>query len=145
MNQLRFSVGLNGTQARPVADLPSAGTATDLSLRELNEALSPLVALAVILRPLVQPLLDRMQTVLYENPTELDVEDALITLDQIAAMVHRSKRTLQRCLTKMPDPRIPGGGGRPSMWAWSEVRPWLQEFYRTDLPERFPGRQMTRG
>jgi hypothetical protein len=66
--------------------------------------------------------------------------EALITLDQAAAVVHRSKRTLQRYLTKMPDPRVPGGGGRPSLWAWSELRLWLQKTFLIDLPEEFPGR-----
>jgi predicted DNA-binding transcriptional regulator AlpA len=65
--------------------------------------------------------------------------DPLVNLDQIAAMVYLSKRTLQKYVKEMPVPRRKGRGGRESLWAWSEVRPWLAK--RFDMPkiaEHFP-------
>jgi hypothetical protein len=64
--------------------------------------------------------------------------ECLVTLQQAAAMVHRSKRTLEKYKDKMPAPRVQGGGGKPDEWLWSELRPWLQEEFGRQLPERFP-------
>ena len=45
-----------------------------------------------------------------------DEQADLVTLDQAAAMVHRSKRTLERHKTKgtLPDPAVQGGAGGPT-------------------------------
>jgi hypothetical protein len=67
--------------------------------------------------------------------------EGLVTLQQAAAMVSRSKRTLEKHKGEMPLPRVDGGGGRPDEWAWSELRPWLEEKFRRTLPERFPADQ----
>jgi hypothetical protein len=67
-----------------------------------------------------------------------DSADCYVTLQQAAAMVNRSKRTLEKLKAKMPMPRIPGGGGKADEWAWSELRPWLQEKFERPLPETFP-------
>ncbi len=64
--------------------------------------------------------------------------DNYITLDQAAAVVGRSKRTLERYLENMPTPDVEGGGGKPHEWKWSTLRPWLMENFDRDLPERFP-------
>jgi len=64
--------------------------------------------------------------------------DDLVNLDEAAAMVHRSKRTLERQLSKMPAPHVQGGGGKPSLWKWAELRPWLEKEFVPDLPKRFP-------
>ena len=64
--------------------------------------------------------------------------EMLVTLAQAAAMVNRTKRTLQRHVGKMPPPRVEGGGGRPAEWAWSEIRPWLEKEYCRKMPEVFP-------
>jgi hypothetical protein len=63
----------------------------------------------------------------------------LVTLDQAAGIVHRSKKTLEKHLKNMPLPYIQGGGGKPSLWKWHEIRPWLEKEYVPDLPKRFPG------
>jgi hypothetical protein len=65
----------------------------------------------------------------------------LVTLDQAAAAVHRQKRTLERRKTegKLPAPMVDGGGGKPDLWDWSTLRPWLEKEYGIDLPKRFPG------
>ena len=62
-----------------------------------------------------------------------------VTLSQCAAMVHRSKRTLEKHRDQMPAPFRVGGGGRSSVWLWSEVRVWLQTYYGRVLPEVYPG------
>jgi hypothetical protein len=64
--------------------------------------------------------------------------DDLVRLDEAAAIVHRSKKTLQRRLRDMPAPYVRGGGGKPSLWKWCDLRPWLEREYIPDLPKRFP-------
>lgn len=65
-----------------------------------------------------------------------------VTLDQIAASVCRSKRTLEnyakRKTNPLPDPDIQGGGGKPNEWQWQRIRPWLETEFRRTLPEVFP-------
>jgi hypothetical protein len=65
-----------------------------------------------------------------------------VTLDQIAAYVKYSKRTLERAKSRkknpLPLPAIDGGGGKRDEWLWHEVRPWLEQEYGKRLPERFP-------
>jgi hypothetical protein len=65
-----------------------------------------------------------------------------VTLDQVAAIVNRSKRTLERLKTRrvnsLPSPDVEGGGGRPDEWLWSRIRPWLIQEYGKQLPEHFP-------
>jgi hypothetical protein len=65
-----------------------------------------------------------------------------VTLDQMAAAVSRSKRTLEkrkrRKRNPLPPPEIEGGGGKPDEWRWETVRPWLAEEFGRPLPERFP-------
>jgi hypothetical protein len=67
-----------------------------------------------------------------------------LTLDQAAALVHRSKRTLERYKTRgeLPPPSVEGGGGRFDLWDWPIMRPWLIETFNTELPERFPARRL---
>jgi hypothetical protein len=69
--------------------------------------------------------------------------DQYVTLDQAAAMVHRSKRTLERYKSRksdpLPDPDISGGGGRADEWKWSTMRPWLERaFPNHRQPEQYP-------
>jgi hypothetical protein len=68
---------------------------------------------------------------------------AYVTLDQMAAIVNRSKRTLERLKYRkanpLPDPDVPGGGGKPDEWDWDKMRPWLEKEYSKHLPKQFPG------
>ncbi len=64
--------------------------------------------------------------------------EQLVTLDQIAAMVRRSKRGMEDHRAEMPAPRVAGRRGRAALWAWGEVRPWLEAYFEQQLPERFP-------
>lgn len=70
----------------------------------------------------------------------------LVTLQQCAAIVNRSKRTLERHKKRMPKPAVFGGGrGKPDEWEWSIVRTWLQQHFGRELPERFPADRFIRG
>jgi hypothetical protein len=66
-----------------------------------------------------------------------------VTLDQMAAVIHRSKRTLEKWKTReknpLPAPDVEGGGGKADEWLWSAVRPWLEAEYGRKLPEQYPG------
>jgi hypothetical protein len=72
------------------------------------------------------------------------VIEQYVTLDQAAALVNRSKKTLERAINKQgseaPPPDVEGGGGRPHEWCWSKLRPWLENTYGKILPERLPTR-----
>ena len=59
----------------------------------------------------------------------------LVTLDQCAAMVARS---LETYLKNMPRPTVKGGGGKPHLWSWPVVRPWLEKKFGIRLPEHHP-------
>jgi hypothetical protein len=67
----------------------------------------------------------------------------LVTLDQVAGISHVSKRTLERRKTegKLPAPSREGGGGKPDLYDWKIMRPWLmnEEKVPIILPEHFPG------
>jgi hypothetical protein len=68
-----------------------------------------------------------------------------VTLHQMAAIVNRSKKTLERLKTREKNPLPPpdvegGGGGKLDEWEWSKVRPWLAAEFGKNLPERFPER-----
>jgi hypothetical protein len=77
-------------------------------------------------------------TVTPEAPAELP---DLVRLDQAAAAVHVSKRTLERCKTQgtLPEPTVEGGGGRPALYDWKIMRPWLTKKFGVILPERYFG------
>jgi hypothetical protein len=65
-----------------------------------------------------------------------------VSLDNMAAIVNRSKRTLERLKSRkknpLPAPDVEGGGGRPDEWDWSTVRAWLEKEYGRQLPKRYP-------
>ncbi len=62
----------------------------------------------------------------------------LVTLLQAAAIVNRSKRTLEKYKAEMPLPRVDGGGGKPDEWDWAELRPWLEQKFQKKLPDSPP-------
>jgi hypothetical protein len=71
--------------------------------------------------------------------------DQYVTLDQAAAMVNRTKKTLMRYLNdpkykkhRMPKPDVKGGEGKPHEWRWTRLRPFLEKHFNRRLPERFP-------
>jgi hypothetical protein len=70
-----------------------------------------------------------------------------VTLDQAAALVSRSKRTLekykQREKNPLPSPDVEGGGGRPDEWRWTRIRPWLEQEFGRSLPEQYPSQRLS--
>jgi hypothetical protein len=80
--------------------------------------------------------LDKLAQVLSEDCRALNAEWHL-NLDQIASLVSRSKRTLERYkrhkLSPLPSPDVEGGGGRPDEWKWSTIRPWLEKEFGRNL------------
>ncbi len=70
--------------------------------------------------------------------SEID-QSQLVDLDQIAALVMLSRRTLEEYTRRMPAPYRRGRGGRASLWLWPDVRTWLvSTFDMPKLPEKFP-------
>lgn len=68
----------------------------------------------------------------------IPLHDDFVTLDQAAALVNRTKRSLSAYRGKgLPDPDVRGGRGKPHEWHWSTLRPFLLTF-RPNLPDRFP-------
>jgi hypothetical protein len=65
-----------------------------------------------------------------------------VTLDSMAAIVQRSKRTLEnrrdRRTNPLPSPDVEGGGGKPHEWIWTKIRPWLTSEFGKQLPVVFP-------
>lgn len=68
----------------------------------------------------------------------------LVTIRQAAAMAHRDKRTLERYVGKdgFPTPAVEGGGGRPHLYAWTEMRKWIIDTFGINVPERFPASRL---
>jgi hypothetical protein len=94
--------------------------------------------------------LDRLQRRLefcfgFELPnagTQTEELPQYVTLDQAAALVQRSKRTLEKALKRkknpLPDPDVQGIGGRPNEWEWVRIKTWLEREYSRKLPIRCP-------
>jgi hypothetical protein len=66
-----------------------------------------------------------------------------VTLSQAAAMVKKKKRSLEHYKTKgtLPLPVVEGGGGRPDLYDWAEMRFWMADTYGwslDQLPEVHP-------
>jgi hypothetical protein len=91
---------------------------------------------------------DQSETDARRTPGSHDTEESpkdpvelpdLVTLDQAAAAVHKSKRTLERRKTKgtLPDPIVEGGGGQSALYDWNLMGPWLTETFGVKLPEKF--------
>jgi len=70
--------------------------------------------------------------------------DDLVTLSQVAPLVGRIKRTLERWKMKpgFPKPDECGGGGCADRWYYSRLRAALQSKVNRILPERFPGSRL---
>jgi hypothetical protein len=73
----------------------------------------------------------------FQEAPESPPDDVFVTLDQAAAMVQRSKRTLEK-KRNLPAPDIRGSGGRPHEWKWNRIRPWLESEYKRSLPQTLP-------
>jgi len=66
----------------------------------------------------------------------------LVTLDQAAALCRRTKRRLRDFVGRgLPAPvnEATRRGNQLKLYAWDEMRPWLEATFGLVLPERFPG------
>ena len=70
-------------------------------------------------------------------PPADDPIECLVTLQQVAPLIHRQKRTLERYLRSMPLPTVQGSGGKASLWRWSELGPWLEKQFEIPMPKKF--------
>lgn len=105
-------------------------------LRELRSVRAELAALRGEVGA-VRALLDQPEQPTLPFPP--DPLEQLVTLDQAAALVHRSKRTLDGYRARgLPVPRVRGRRGQPHLWVWGDIRPWLEATFGPRLPETFP-------
>jgi hypothetical protein len=81
------------------------------------------------------------------GPVSTIAPKRLVTLREMAALVNRTKKTLEKLKSRasnpLPKPDIPGGRGRPDEWLWDRVRPWLQEQFKRNLPRELPRRDLS--
>ena len=78
-------------------------------------------------------------------PPSLEAPD-LVTLNQAAGLVHKSKRTLERYKTvgKLPAPAVEGGGGKADLYDWKVLGPWLESKFGIRQPKVFPANRRHR-
>jgi hypothetical protein len=71
--------------------------------------------------------------------------DHHVTLKQLAGIVQKDKKTIQRLVSanKLPAPDVRGGNGKANEWIWSKVRGPLGAEFNRPLPEIFPADQWT--
>lgn len=80
--------------------------------------------------------------------TDVARQTNYVTLDQMAALVNKNKKTLERAMNNknstMPQPDVEGGGGVAHEWKYDNIRPWLEEKYKRKLPIRLPSLKLPR-
>jgi hypothetical protein len=78
------------------------------------------------------------------NPPTKEMMEPLLDLDQIAALVHLRKRSMEnykwpkRKEDPLPDPDFPGKPGQRGLWKWATIRPWLGRTFNLPLPKDPP-------
>jgi hypothetical protein len=111
----------------------------DRAPRQLEDEINTLRAQRVVER---SPQTDQLKAALVrvEHRLRTGRKQDLVTLDQAAAMVSRSKRTLEKYKSKesFPRPAVEGGGGKPDFWHWTDMRRWLEGEFDVELPEKHP-------
>src|SRR5262249_16648231 len=76
----------------------------------------------------------------------LQPEDSshFVDLDQMAAVVNRSKSTLEKMKRRknnpLPLPDIEGGGGKKDEWLWTRIRPWVELEFKKQFSQTCPRR-----
>ena len=77
---------------------------------------------------------------------QVNAVECHVTLRQMAAIVNKSKRTLERLYQngKLPAPAVEGGKGKAYEWRWSDIKPILETQYDRQLPKTFPSDQFIR-
>jgi hypothetical protein len=87
----------------------------------------------------VEPPRENDQTASPAAPALTELPD-LVTLDQAAAHVHKTKRALEYYKTKgkLPEPYAEGGAGKAALYDWRILGPWLTNQFGIPLPDKFP-------
>ena len=67
-----------------------------------------------------------------------------VTLLQAAAMVNKTKSTLERKKPRLPKPDVKGGEGKADEWLWDNLRPALEKEFGRKLPAEFPAARFIR-
>lgn len=87
----------------------------------------------------IESLTEAAQAPMSDQPDGTDVPfelPRLVTLDQAAALVERSARTLERYKKRgLPRPYVLGGGRKPHEYLYQEMREWLQKTFKRPIPE----------
>lgn len=75
-----------------------------------------------------------------ENRRSVSEASQTVTLRQLAALVNKSKRTLETQVKKgvLPPADIPGGDGKAHHWYYTNVRGPLEKYAGRPLPDMFP-------
>jgi len=73
------------------------------------------------------------------NPAAAAPAEQLVSLDQCAALVHVTRRHLARYRGRgLPASSRPGRRGRPALYEWRLMRPFLEAAFGLRLPETHP-------
>ena len=75
--------------------------------------------------------------------------EQFVTLEQAAHLIGIPKRTIdnrrKRKHADAPQPAVTGKGRRPSQYRWSELKPWLERVFKTELPDVFVDKEKGTG
>lgn len=117
------------------------GLHDDWHLVEFVETLNAVVSVSIDWSKLVAPLKHE-----YRRIVESPGVECHVTLNQMAAIVSKSKRTLERLRQngKLPNPSVKGGQGKADEWQWQRVKEVLEHEYGRQLPDRFPAERFIR-
>jgi hypothetical protein len=90
--------------------------------------------------------LEDLKTLAVRAEAGAEVPKDTIDRDQVAALCKLRKASLKAYVRRpddpLPDPDIPGGGGKRSFWQWSTIRPWIvRNFPSLPVPETCPSRR----
>ena len=93
----------------------------------------------VAIRAELRELKNCVQGHILANGCRRDEDGYLVRLVEVAALVQRSKRSLEWYLRHpvhpLPDPEIRATGGKPHFYRWAEIKPWAERVFGRRLPE----------
>lgn len=125
---------MSGTPPTPSPNGRLGAAAED----DLRQLLAVLAAEMARLRADVAGLLEAVRGGAGGLPFDPTPAEQLVSLNQIGALVNRTKDTMRHYVPRMPPARHAGVRNHAALWAWDEVRPWLEGQFGRRLPERFP-------
>jgi len=124
---------------RPLEERAATSADVQLLIQEIAAVRQELAALRLEVGQL-NARLDQPNGTLVPGILPPDPADQLVTLDQMAAIVHRRKRSLENYRGRgLPEPKARGHRGQAARWSWATARPWLEDAFGLTLPESYPG------